>query len=277
MNSKDIIDVTDADFEYEVINYSLNIPVIVDFWAEWCTPCKALEPILMKLVKESSGTFRLARVNVDENPNLVMRYGVRSIPTVKAFSQAEVVAEFTSLQPEQRIRDFLSKIIPPSPLTLAIEKANSLIEFHDWENAEPVYKDVLGKHPEHPAALLGLAKIYLATQKPQDAYLILADFPESRQYARAQVLLPLSKTLTEYERGQIPEESDLDFLFLNSLRLVSRQNIPAALDGLLEILKENRQYGDGVAKEIFLALLEILGETNQATRKYRSELASALF
>jgi len=277
MNSRDIIDVTDSDFEFEVINYSLNTPVVVDFWAEWCIPCKTLEPILKKLVNEANGSFRLARVNVDENPNLVMRYGVRSIPAVKAFSQAELVAEFTSLQSEKRIRDFLSKIIPPSPLTLAVEKGNSLIEFQDWDNAESVYKDVLSKQPEHPQALLGLAKIYMATQKPHDAFLILSDFPESRQYAKAEILLPLAQALMDYEKDMLPKESDLDIFFYNCLRLVERQNIPAALDGLLEIIKEDKRYAHGLAKDVFLALLQLLGENNQQTRNYRSELASALF
>jgi putative thioredoxin len=277
MNSKDIIDVTDSDFEFEVINYSLNTPVVVDFWAEWCIPCKTLEPILKKLVNEAGGGFRLARVNVDQNPNLVMRYGVRSIPAVKAFSQAELVAEFSSLQSEQRIRDFLSKIIPPSPLTLAIEKGNSLIEFYDWKNAEAVYKDVLSKQPEQPEALLGLAKIYLATQNPHDAYLILSDFPESRQYAKAEILLPLARALMDYEKDMLPQESDLDIFFYNCLRLVERQNIQAALDGLLEIIKEDRGYASGLAKDVFLALLQLLGENSQHTRRYRSELASALF
>lgn len=277
MSAKYIIDVTEADFEYEVLNYSLNTPVVVDFWAEWCKPCKELEPILRKLVLEANGGFRLARVNVDENPNLVMQYGIRSIPVVKAFSQGEVVSEFTSLQSEQRIREFIAKIVPPSPLTLAIEKGNSLLEFYDWGNAEQVFLEVLEKHPEHPSALLGLAKIYLATKKPEEAYLILSDFPESRQFSRAQLLLPLSEALMDFQKGRLPEEKDLDILFRNSIRLVERQNIPAALDGLLEIIRENRNYENGLARDIFLGLLELLGENNSLTRKYRSELASALF
>ena len=277
MNSRDIIDVTDADFEYEVVNYSMNIPVVVDYWAEWCKPCKALEPVLQKLVQESSGGFRLARVDVDQNPNIVLRYSIHSIPTVKAFSQGEVVGEFSGMQTEQRIRDFLSRIVPPSPLTLAIEKGDSLMEFHDWSNAEKTYREILEKSPEHPAAMLGLAKVYLATAQPHNAYLILNDFPESRQFAHAETLKPLSNALLDFEKGALPEESDLDTFFANSMRLVYRQNYQAALDGLLEIIKENRSYRGGLARTVFLGILELLGENDATTRRYRSELASLLF
>ena len=91
MTPDNIIDVTEADFEYEVIEYSQNTPVVVDFWAAWCQPCKVLAPMLEKLIKETAGAIRLARVNVDENPNLAIRFGVRSIPAVKAFSGGQIV------------------------------------------------------------------------------------------------------------------------------------------------------------------------------------------
>ena len=119
MASDNIVDVTEANFQYEVISYSENTPVVVDFWAEWCRPCKTLGPLLERLAHEAQGSFRLARVDVDANPNLALHYGVRSIPTVKAFSQGEVVGEFSGLQPEGRIREFLSRITPPSPLALS--------------------------------------------------------------------------------------------------------------------------------------------------------------
>ncbi len=105
---------------------------MVDFWAEWCQPCKRLGPLLEQLTEEARGNFRLARVDVDANPNLALRYSVRSIPTVKAFSQGQVVAEFAGLQPEPRVREFLGKLLPPSEVSLQIEKANSLLETHQW-------------------------------------------------------------------------------------------------------------------------------------------------
>ena len=131
MAPPDIVNVTEANFDYEVINYSQKTPVIVDFWAEWCVPCKMLDPILRKLAQERQTDFRLAKVNVDENQGLAMRFNVRGIPAVKAFREGGVVAEFSGVQPEPKIRQFLNQIIP-SPLDLNLDKANSLLSMEDW-------------------------------------------------------------------------------------------------------------------------------------------------
>src|SRR5512133_2340444 len=137
-----IVDVTESDFEYEVLSYSQNVPVVVEFWATWCQPCKTLGPMLERLTEEAGGVFRLARVDVDGNPNLALRYGVRSIPTVKAISQGQVVEEFAGLQPEARVRDFLARLAPPSESALALEKADSLLEAHQWQEAETIYREL---------------------------------------------------------------------------------------------------------------------------------------
>lgn len=277
MNSDFIIDVGEADFEYEVITYSKNTPVIVDFWAEWCRPCKVLGPLLERLVKEAGGAFRLARVDVDHNPNLAMRYSVRSIPTVKAFSQGQVVAEFTGVQPEERLREFLSKISPPSPAELLIEKADSILSLHRWSEAEKMYREALEQDPAHPAALLGLAKALLAQDQALEAHYILKNFPASRYYQKAQTLRPLVDSFLEFRPDDLGVENDLDAAFRNSLRLAQRGNLPAAIDGMLDVLRQDRRYGDGEARRLVLGLLDLLGEEDPQTRQYRSELASILF
>src|SRR5512141_3162694 len=104
--------------------------------------------MLELLTEEASGSFRLARVDVDSNPNLALRYGVRSIPTVKAISQGQVVGEFAGLQPEPRVRDFLSKLAPPSEASLQLEKANSLLESHQWAEAENIYRELEEQDPD---------------------------------------------------------------------------------------------------------------------------------
>ncbi len=156
MASDNIVDVTESDFEYEVLSYSENTPVVVEFWATWCKPCKTLGPMLENLAREAEGSFRLARVDVDANPNLALHYGVRSIPTVKAFSEGDIVGEFSGLQPEPRVRDFLARITPPSPLALELEKANSLLSDHEWQEAEDLYRDLLDQTTNQSEALLGL-------------------------------------------------------------------------------------------------------------------------
>lgn len=277
MASDFIIDVNEADFEYEVIAFSQNVPVVVDFWATWCKPCKTLSPLLERLAVEAGGAFRLARVNVDDNPNLTLRFGVRSIPVVKAFSSGNIVAEFSGLQPENRLREFLGKITPPSPATLAVEKADSYLASQRWIDAEKIYRSVLDQNPGQPASLLGLAKSLLAQGKSIEAVDILVDFPASRLFSQAEILLPLGQAMQSMHKGTLPDETELDTTYNRCIRLTTLGNLPAALDGLLEILRQNKRYRNGQARQTALAILELMGSDDPLTRQYRSELASILF
>ncbi len=277
MATENIINVSEADFEYEVLKFSQNVPVLVDFWATWCRPCKVLSPMLEQIANEAGGTFRLARVDVDANPNLAILYNVRSIPTVKAFSNGQVVTEFTGLQPEERLREFIEKIIPPSPQTLALEKADSLLSLHEWVEAEKMYRQILEQIPSHPASLLGLSKTLLVQNRIREAFEILRNFPVSRQYHMAESLLPLAETLQAFIEKRLPEETELDAAFHNAIRLASRGNLPAALDGLLDLLRMDKTYQDGKAHQVVLSILELMGDDDPEARQYRTELASILF
>jgi putative thioredoxin len=277
MTSEFIINVNELNFEYEVLTYSMNTPVVVDFWAEWCQPCKTLGPAIERAILESEGTIRLAKVNIDQNPNLAIQYGVRSIPTVKAFVQGAVVAEFVGAQPPDRIRSFLQELTPPSPVDLAMEKGTSLVSQGDWVEAETIFRDALSNKPNSGAGLLGLAKTLLAQGKAAEAYQILIEFPASREFAQAQALLPLAESMKQYKKDLLPDDAINDAAFKNAVRLVTRGNIPAALDGLLEILRRDKRYQDGKARQVLLGLLEIMGEDNPLTSEYRRELANVLF
>jgi putative thioredoxin len=277
MSSEYIIDVNDADFEYEVISYSQNTPVIVDFWATWCKPCKVMDPILERLVIEAQGAFRLARVDVDQNPNLAMRFSVRNIPTVKAFSGGVVVSEFVGAQPEARLREFVSKITPPSPLSLALEKAESLLKEHQWSEGEKTYRSILEQEPGNPSALLGLSKIVLGLGKATEAVQILHDFPASKQYNDAEILVPYANALLAYQNNKLDDETDLDAAFRSSIRMASRGNFAAGLDGLFDILRQDKRFRNGKARLVALSIFEIMGEDDPNIRQYRSELASILF
>ena len=277
MATENIINVSESDFEYEVLKFSQNVPVLVDFWATWCRPCKVLSPMLEQITNEAGGSFRLARVDVDANPNLAILYNVRSIPTVKAFSNSQVVAEFTGLQPEERLREFVEKIIPPSPQTLALEKADSLLSLHEWVEAEKVYRQILEQIPNQPASLLGLAKTLLVQNRIREALDILHNFPVSRQHHMATLLLPLAEALQAFQEKRLPEDTELDAAFRNAIRLASRSNLPAALDGLLDLLRMEKAYQDGKAHQVVLSILELMGDEDPDAREYRAELASILF
>lgn len=272
-----IVDVTEADFEYQVVSYSQNTPVVVDFWAEWCKPCKQLSPLLETLAQEAGGAFRLARLDVDANPNLALMYNVRSLPTIKAFSSGTVTGELVGLQPPPRLREFLEHLLPPSPLQLALEKAGSLAELRRWPEAEALYREVLDSSPLNGGSLLGLAQSLLAQGKAVEAENILSGFPECREFSRAEKLLPLAETMLDLHTGRLPAEAQLDAAYANSVRLAARGNLPAAVDGLLDVLRSDRQFRAGQARRVVVALLELLGESDPQTRQYRAELASILF
>lgn len=277
MASDFIVNVTDSDFEYQVLTYSQNVPVVVDFWANWCVPCRTLGPLLEKLAEEGQGSFRLAKVDVDESPNLAIRYAVRSIPIVKAFRHGKVVAEFIGLQPEARVREFV-RAIAPTESDLMLEKAFSLLESGQVRQAEITFQQILEKSSEDPRALLGLTRSLVLQGLGQESYAILVDFPASREYHSAEVLMPLAKALIDFDKGLVSEgDHPLDPAFRNAMRLIKRDQLEAAMDGLLDILREDKHYRGGSARQVMVALLEALGEGNPITRQYRNELASVLF
>ena len=275
-NSEFIIEVSEADFEYKVLIYSQTVPVLVDFWAEWCAPCRILGPILEKLAKEAGGSFRLAKINVDENPNLARRYNVSSIPVVKAFRDGQVVSEFTGALPEARIREFL-RALAPSPMDLLIEKGHSLIEMKQWGQAEKIFRDYLKEFPNHPGAMLGLVKSILLQGRGADALVLIKKFPDGKNYARAETLLPLASALTRFQAGEIYSDDPLEAAYLNALRLVARGNHAAAMDGLLDVLRQNKHFHDDEVRRVMVGIFELLGDENPLTQQYRSELTMVLF
>ncbi len=276
MTSGYVLDVNEPEFEYEVVAYSQNTPVVVDFWAPWCGPCKMLGPLLERLAEEARGGFRLARVNVDENQSLAMRFGVRSIPAVKAFQHGQVVAEFVGAQPEPRVREFIRNLAP-SAGDLLLEKANSLARQHEWASAEKTFRQVLENTQGQAGAELGLAKSLIAQGKAAESLAILPRIPASKEYSSAQLLIPLAEVMDGMKRGPAADGDPLASAFENALRLVSRGNIYSALDGLLDILRQDKNYRDGQARKVYLGLLELLGEEDPQTRQYRSDLTMLLF
>jgi putative thioredoxin len=275
-NSEFIIDVTEADFEYKVLIYSQTVPVLVDFWAEWCAPCRILGPLLERLAQEAAGGFRLAKINVDENPGLARRYNVSSIPMVKAFRDGQVVSEFTGALPEPRIRDFL-RALAPSPMDLLLEKGYGLIEMKQWGNAEKVFSEYLAEYPNHSGAMLGLVKSILLQGRGQEAIQLIRKFPDGKNFTRAESLLPLASALTRYQAGETYSEDPLEAAYLNALRLIARGNHAAAMDGLLDVLRQNKHFRDGEVRRVMVGIFELLGDENPLTQQYRSELAMVLF
>ncbi len=277
MNRTNSIEVTELNFEYEVITYSQNTPVVVDFWAAWCKPCKAMGLALENIMTEVGGLFRLARVNTDDNPNLALQFGVRSLPTIKAFSGGQVVGELVGAQPEARLREFIGKITPPSPLTLKTEKASGYLAIRDWAQAEKLLREVLDGNPDNSTAMLGLGIAILGIGKSLEAREIFENFPSSREYNRAVLLLPLAEAYLLEDTDSLTSSVDLDTAFKNCIRLSKQGKFESAIDGLLDIIRQDKKYADGLAHRIILAILELIFGSEEVVRNYRKELATVLY
>lgn len=274
--SSHVVHVNESDFQVEVLVHSAQRPVIVDFWAEWCQPCRILDPILERLANEAHGSFRLAKLDVDANPRVAEDYGVRGIPSVKAFRNGQVVSEFTGLRPEPQIREFI-KALEPAANDLLVGRADSLMAAEQWQDAEDLYRDALDENPDHPGALLGLARSLLAQGLATQALPILREFPVSKEYVSAERLVPLAEALSNLEMSSHADEEDAQAVYRNALRLAKHGQLLAAMDGLLDVLRENKALRKGEPRKVMLGLLEVLGNDNPHAREYRDELAQLLF
>ncbi len=275
--SEHIIDVDEATFGDEVLQRSFEVPVVVDFWAPWCAPCRTLGPILERATIAAGGAFRLARVNVDDNPQLAIRFGVRGIPAVKAFRQGEVVSEFVGAQPEPVVRRFLERVAP-SEADAALVRALGLQTTRHWADAEAAFREVLERDDASPAASLGLLECLLMQGRGLEAKRLLMDFPPGTEWARAERLRPLAGLLAEAESLEPVDPADpLAAQVVQAGRLIARGNLEAAMDGLLDALRSDKNYRGGQARLALLGLFALLGDADPLTRAYRDELASILF
>lgn len=277
MQPEYIVDVTESDFDYQVLAFSQNKPVVVDFWADWCKPCKRLSPFLEMLISEASGTFRLARVDADANPALAIRCAVHSLPTVQAYSNGSMVASFVGLMPENQVREFFDRITPPSPANLQVEKGNSLLAINRLQQSREAFEEALKISPENPGANLGLLKLALIQGQFQEANRLFREFPASREYEDAEKLRPLIKAMLDFSANSLPEETDLDTAFNNSIRLAQRGNLPASIDGLLDILRADPHFRRDKARLVILSMLELMDPEGDQTLAYRKELTNILF
>jgi putative thioredoxin len=279
------MDVTEATFQRNVIEASRASPVLVDFWAPWCGPCRVLKPVLEKLAADYGGKFRLAKVNSDENPGLSMQYRVRSIPNVKAFVDGELVDEFMGALPESAVREFVDRLIP-TPAEIKRREAVVLLDAGDTENALRLLDAAAALEPRNDAIRVARAQALLAAGRPEDAQAALDGLgPLAEQdprlapvIARVRIAAAIPTGIDEAAlQGRIAADpGDLDARMTLANLLVSRNRYEPALEQLLEIVRRDRGFGDDAGRKAMLRVFDLLGAGNALVSRYRRELASAL-
>ncbi|HVM52645.1 MAG TPA: thioredoxin [Acidimicrobiales bacterium] len=232
-------DVTDATFERDVIERSKQVPVVVDLWAPWCGPCKTLGPIIEKVIADTGGQVELAKVNVDENPQVSQAFQVQSIPAVYALKDGKVVDGFVGAQPEAVVRKFVDTLLPTEEET----EVQRLVRAGDAESL----RRALDLEPDNPDAVVGLAELLVSEDKSAEALELLARIPETAESRRVAALARL---------GSAGPADDVD----------------ATLASLLPAVK-----GDDDARQQFVDLLEVLGPDDPRTAEWRKKLTAALF
>lgn len=285
-----IKDTTTQGFRQDVITESMNQPVLVDFWAPWCGPCKQLTPIIEKVVKEAKGKVKLVKMNIDEHPQISGQLGIQSIPAVIAFRQGQPIDGFMGAQPESQVKAFIEKLVGPmgpGATEELIAAAEAAIDAGDAAGASELYAGVLELEPENIAAIAGLARLHLDMGDLDGAKGILTMAPEAKAadpaIAAVRAAIELAEQAAslgdtaELEAKLAANPKDHQARFDLALALNARDRREEAVDHLIAIIRADRGWNDDGARKQLLQLFEAWGPMDEHSMAGRRKLSTTLF
>lgn len=286
----DLIKDTDAaGFAADVIEASRQTPVIVDFWAPWCGPCKQLTPVLEKVVREARGAVKLVKVNIDENQMIAQQLRIQSIPTVYAFVDGRPVDGFQGALPESQVKEFVGRLggDASSPVAEALEQAEGLMAAGDVRSAGGLYAQILNHEPDNTKAIAGYLRALLALDQVAEAAAMAEDLPDevkrNKDVAAAIAALELagnsadSAELAAMRAAVEADPTDHQARIDLALALYGANDREGAVDQLLESIRLNREWNEGAARKQLLKFFEAFGHTDPLTIDARRRLSSILF
>ena len=269
------ISVNQTNFAIEVMEKSHQTPVLVDFFAQWCGPCQMLKPVLEKLAQEYH--FVLAKVDIDQSPDLAQTYGVEGVPDVKVVVDGTVTDGFVGMLPEPKLREFLAQLQITSILDEALESIYAEAAIGNVGQAETRLAALLEQYPDNRGLTLEAANFYIEADRLDVAESLLAKIHDyDKEYATHAKTL---RAIVQFKQITLQPEgnSDLDRAFHHAASLVIEENYDAALEKFLAILTKDRRYRDDGARKAMLAVFDLLSDEHPLTKDYRKRLMMALY
>ena len=269
------------DFQKDVIEASKSTPIVVDFWAEWCGPCKMLTPVLEKLAGESNDTWKLVKVNSDEHQQLSAEYGISGIPAVKMFSDGKVIADFVGALPEGQVRSWLEENIPTESRKL-LEEAKKVLSNGDKSKAQNLFEQVINADPNNFEARILLAELIFEADAKKSLDLVKDVPKENPLYKNAQAIQTLSRLLNSFESiSKQAQESDASpeawDHYLKGIQALQGHDYDTALKNWIEAVAIDKTIDDDGPRKACIALFGWLGQEHELMQKYHRSFTSALF